>query len=107
MASGVEFTTLSYNVPAYLAWLYGEYWSGSYQNHALKVSDSEQITSRGVKVVEGWVGSFADVEFVPGSENQVKTDVIVNASGLGESGTLLKVKLTSLYVRCQVYRWRC
>jgi len=63
--SGFEFNTLSICVPRYLLWLQNE------------------LVARGVKFVKGWVDHIADVEYVPGSTGQLKTDVIVNASGLG------------------------
>lgn len=44
----------------------------------------DHLTLKGVKFVKGWVGSVADVEYIPGSESKVKTDVVVNASGLGK-----------------------
>ncbi|KAG8969346.1 hypothetical protein FRC05_001085 [Tulasnella sp. 425] len=69
-ASAFEFVTISINVPRYLHWLQAE------------------LKGRGVKFVKEWVSSVADLEYVPteggGSDgNKVKTDVIVNASGLG------------------------
>ncbi|KAG8945204.1 hypothetical protein FRC04_001110 [Tulasnella sp. 424] len=68
-ASAFEFVTISINVPRYLHWLQAE------------------LKGRGVKFVKEWVSSVADLEYVPteggGSDgNKVKTDVIVNASGL-------------------------
>ncbi|KAG9022613.1 hypothetical protein FS837_006268 [Tulasnella sp. UAMH 9824] len=51
---------------------------------------SAKLKERGVKFVKGWVNSVADLQYVPaqgGGENggaKVKTDVIVDASGLGE-----------------------
>lgn len=43
----------------------------------------DELIKREVKFVKGWVGSIADVEHVPGTQSQVRTDIIVNASGLG------------------------
>ncbi|KAG8915244.1 hypothetical protein FRC00_006279 [Tulasnella sp. 408] len=69
-ASAFEFVTISINVPRYLPWL------------------QAKLKERGVKFVKGWVNSVADLEYVPTQEREsgmekVKTDVIVNASGLG------------------------
>ncbi|KIO33092.1 hypothetical protein M407DRAFT_241149 [Tulasnella calospora MUT 4182] len=70
-ASAFEFVTISINVPRYLTWL------------------QAKLKERGVKFVKGWVSSVADLEYVPTQERResgdekAKTDVIVNASGLG------------------------
>ncbi|KAG9017510.1 hypothetical protein FRB90_000983 [Tulasnella sp. 427] len=68
-ASAFEFVSISINVPRFLPWL------------------QDQLKQRGVKFVKGWVSSVADLEYVPtqgrNAPQRLKTDVIVNASGLG------------------------
>ncbi|KAG8909804.1 hypothetical protein FRC02_007574 [Tulasnella sp. 418] len=70
IGTAVEFTTISINTAEYLQWL------------------QEELTKRGVKFVRGHVGSLEDVEYVPGTNGKVLTDIVVNASGLGAKSIL-------------------
>ncbi|KAG8886751.1 hypothetical protein FRB98_001052, partial [Tulasnella sp. 332] len=93
-ASAFELTTLTVCVPQYLLWL------------------QDEATKRGVKFVKGWVGSVADVEFVPGTENQIRTDVVINASGLGakqiigvEDALVFPIRGQTILVRAPQIKW--
>ncbi|KAG8991436.1 hypothetical protein FRB94_005337 [Tulasnella sp. JGI-2019a] len=92
--SAFGFTTLSICVPTYLRWL------------------EDELTKRDVKFVKGWVGSVADLEYVPGSNSQVRTDVVVNASGLGakniigiEDDLVFPVRGQTVLVRAPQVKW--
>ncbi|KAG8880123.1 hypothetical protein FRB97_001054 [Tulasnella sp. 331] len=46
--------------------------------------DTDEGAKRCVELVKRWAGGIADVELVPGTQNQIRKDVVLKASGLGD-----------------------